>query len=88
VGVAAHVTTVSSSGLPTIQIHNLTQTADMLTTKLTIDASEKDSKDATTAAVIDSANDDVATGDELRIDVDIAGTGTKGLIVELTFQLP
>lgn len=86
--VAAHVTTVSSSGLPTIQVYNVTQAADMLTTKITIDANEKDSKDAATAAVIDTGNDDVATGDELRIDIDVAGTGAKGLIVDLTFQAP
>lgn len=88
VAVAAHVTTVSSSGLPTIQIHNVTNTVDILSTALTIDANEKDSSTATTTAVINAANDDVATGDELRIDVDVAGTGTKGLIVELQFQLP
>ena len=88
VGVAAHVTTVSSSGTPTIQVHNVTQAADMLSTRVTIDANEKDSKDATAAAVIDTGNDDVATGDELRVDVDVAGTGTKGLIVELQFRLP
>ncbi len=86
--VAASVTTVSSSGIPTIQIHNVTQAADMLTTKLTIDANESDSKDAATPAVIDAANDDVATGDQLRIDVDVAGTGAKGLIVEMTFTVP
>jgi hypothetical protein len=88
VGVAAHVTTVSSSGIPTFQIANVTDTVDMLSTKLTIDANEKDSSTAATAAVIDGAHDDVATGDELRIDCDVAGTGAKGLIVELTFQLP
>lgn len=88
VAVAAHVTTASSSGNPSIAIYNVTQTADMLSTNITIDANEKDSKDATTPAVIDTNNDDVATGDELRIDIDGAGTGTKGLIVELTFQLP
>jgi hypothetical protein len=87
VGVAAAITTTSSSGNPTIQIHNLTQTADMLSTKITIDANELDSKDAA-AAVIDTANDDVATGDQLRIDIDVAGTGAKGLIVEMQFRLP
>ena len=85
IDVAAHVTTVSSSGLPTIQIANVTDAVDLLSTKLTIDANEKDSKDATNAAVIDTSVDDMATGDELRIDVDIAGTGAKGLIVEMTF---
>jgi hypothetical protein len=88
VGVAAHVTTVSSSGIPTIQIANVTDSVDMLSTKLTIDASEKDSSTAATAAVIDTAHDDVATGDELRIDIDVAGTGAKGLMVEMQFQLP
>lgn len=85
VAVAAAVTTTSSSGNPTIQIHNLTQAADMLTTAITIDAGDTDSKDATTPAAIDTANDDVATGDMLRIDVDVSGTGAKGLIVEMQF---
>ncbi len=88
VEVAAAVTTASSSGLPTIQLANVTDAVDMLSTKLTIDANETDSKDATTASVIDTTKDDVATGDMLRVDVDVAGTGTKGLIVCLAFQLP
>lgn len=88
VEVAAHITTVSSSGTPTIQIANVTDTVDMLSTKITIDANEKDSSTAAAAAVIDTTKDDVATADELRIDIDVAGTGAKGLIVELTFQLP
>lgn len=88
VAVAAAVTTASSSGVPTVQIANVTDAVDMLSTKLTIDASETDSSTATTAAVIDTTRDDVATGDLLRIDIDVAGTGTKGLIVEMQFQLP
>ena len=88
VAVAAQVTTVSSSGLPTVQIHNLTDTADMLSTALTIDASELDSSTATTAAVINTATDDVTTGDQIRFDIDVAGTGTKGLMVEMQFRLP
>lgn len=87
VAVAAAVTTASSSGIPTVQIHNVTQAGDMLTTKLTIDASETDSSTAATAAVIDPLVN-VRTGDMLRIDIDVSGTGTKGLIVELTFQRP
>lgn len=88
VSVAASLTTASSSGIPTVQIANVTQAADMLSTKLTIDANETDSSTAATAAVIDTGNDDVATGDQLRIDIDVAGTGAKGLIVEMQFQLP
>ena len=86
--VAAQVSTVSSSGLPTIQIRNVTDSVDMLSTKITIDASEKDSSTAATPAVIDTSVDDVATADQLAIDVDVAGTGTKGLLVEMHFQLP
>lgn len=88
VGVSAGVSTASSSGNPEFQIHNLTDTQDMLSTTLTIDATEYHSKDATTAAVINTSYDDVATGDRLRIDVDTAGTGTKGVQIDLVFQLP
>lgn len=88
ISVAAAVTTVSSSGIPTVQIANVTDAVDMLSTKLTIDASETDSSTAAAAAVIDATKDDVATGDMLRIDIDVAGTGAKGLMVEMQFQLP
>lgn len=88
VSAKAFLITASSSGIPTIQIANVTQAVDMLTTKLTIDASELTSATAATPAVIDTGNDDVATGDILRIDIDVAGTGAKGLIVELQFRLP
>lgn len=85
--VESYVTTVSSSGLPTVQIRNVTQAVDMLTTKLTIDASELNSKTAAAPAVIDVANDDVFWGDHIALDVDVAGTGAMGLGVMLTFCL-
>ena len=88
VGFSAGVSTVSSSGLRTIDLRNVTDSTDILTTKLTIDANEKHSKDATTAVSINGSFDDVVTGDEIRIDVDTAGTGAKGLQVDLIFQLP
>lgn len=84
----ASVATASSSGLPTIQIHRVRGTADMLSTRITIDENEFNSYDAAAQPVIDTTKDDVATGDVLRIDVDTAGTGTKGLHVVLTFRLP
>jgi len=84
----AAVYTVSSSGTPTIQIHNLTDAADMLSTLITIDASEFSSYTAATPPVIDGAADDVVTGDRIRIDVDVAGTDTTGLDVILTFATP
>lgn len=86
----AAVYTVSSSGTPTIQIARIrgANTDDMLSTRITIDASELTSYTAATAPVISGTYDDVATGDRLRIDVDVTGTGTKGLDIHLGFQEP
>lgn len=85
---AALVGAQSTSGTPTIMVANQTDAVDMLSTPITIDANEWTSYTAATAAVIDATKDDVATGDIIRLDVDVAGTGAKGLIVILTFQLP
>lgn len=83
-GVAAYVTTPSTSGLPTIQIRNV-NVGDMLSTKLTIDANEYTSYTAAAPAVIDLALDNVATGNIVSVDVDVAGTGAKGLGIILVF---
>jgi hypothetical protein len=95
VAIKAYVTTVSSSGAPLFQVRRARRssatartTVDMLTTGVSIDASEFESADAATAAVINTSNDDVQTGDILLIDCDTAGTGTKGASLLLTFQLP
>lgn len=88
VSVGVHVYKVSSSSIPTFQIYNLTDTVDMLSTEITIDVNEKDSKDAATPAVIDTANNDVATGDELRFDCKVAGTSVEGMEIRLGFRLP
>lgn len=89
VGVAACCQTAGTTGTMDIQVHNVTQAADMLTTKITIDSGETDSSTAATPAVIDTNNDDVATGDQIRIDVDaVHTTAAKGLLVELQFRLP
>lgn len=87
--VAANVFTAGTTGTTDIQIHNITQTADMLSTKITIDSGEKDSSTAATPAVIDTGNDDVAEGDQIRIDVDaVSTTPPVGLVVELQFDAP
>ena len=88
VDVEAFVTTVSSSGAPNVMIRNVTDSQDMLSTAITIDASEYTSLTAATAPVINTSYDDVATGDLIAIDVDGAGTGAKGLGVILSFQIP
>lgn len=82
----AAVSVVSTTGTPTIQIRNVTDAADMLSTKITIDSGEKTSYTAAIAPVIDTANDSVVTGNELAIDVDSAGTGAEGLNVILQFR--
>jgi hypothetical protein len=77
--VRASLTTASTSGLPTFDINEGGTT--ILSTKLTIDANEKTSTTAATAAVIsDSALADDA---EITIDIDTAGTGAKGAKVYL-----
>ena len=77
--VRASLDTVSSSGIPTVDINEGGST--ILSTKLTIDASEKTSTTADAAVVIsDTALADDA---EMTIDVDVAGTGAKGLKVYL-----
>lgn len=80
--VRASLNTVSSSGVPTVDINEGTGGGTtVLSTKLTIDASELTSTTAAAAAVIsDSA---IADDAELTFDIDVAGTGAKGLKVIL-----
>jgi hypothetical protein len=75
--VRSSLTTVSSSGLPTVDINESGTT--ILSTKLTIDASEKTSTTAATAAVISDTA--IADDAEITIDIDTAGTGAAGLKV-------
>jgi len=84
----AALSTVSSAGLPTIQIANVATGFDMLTTKITIDVGEFTSYTAATPPVVDGAHSTVSTGDLVRIDCDVAGTGAKGLRAILSFQTP
>ena len=84
----ATVITAGTTGTTDIQIHNVTDAADMLSTKLTIDSTEKSSSTAATPYVINAATDDVAENDVIRIDVDaISTTPAEGLLVTLTFSL-
>lgn len=78
----ATVLTAGTTGDTTIQIYNVTQAVDMLTTPITI------ASGATTGSgAIDTANDNIATGDILRVDIDSVSTiAPKGLIVNLEFQ--
>jgi hypothetical protein len=81
--VRASLQTASSSGLPTMDIKKNGVT--VLSTALSIDATEKTSKTAATPAVISVSA--IADDDELSVDVTAAGTGAKGLIVTLIGHL-
>ena len=72
--VRASLTTVSSSGTPTFDINEAGTTC--LSTKLTVDASEKTSTTAATAAVISDTA--IADDAEVTIDIDTAGTSATG----------
>ena len=81
----AHVYTVGTGGsITTVQLHNLTDAVDMLSTAITIDLNEKDSSTAATPHVI-GANNTVTTGDVIRIDVDAVATNTLGLEIRMVF---
>ena len=81
----AHVYTVGTGGsITTVQLHNLTDAVDMLSTAITIDLNEKDSSTAATPHVIGASNT-VATGDVIRIDVDAVATNTLGLEIRMIF---
>jgi hypothetical protein len=86
VRVHARVITAGTTGTTDIQIHNVTDAVDMLSTKITIDSGETGSDTAATAAVINTSADDVATNDLLRIDIDATSTTkAKGCIITLEF---
>lgn len=78
--VRASLTTASSSGLPTFNIKESGTT--ILSTKITIDASEKTSTTAATPPVL--SDTDLADDAEITIDIDVAGTGAKGAKIYIT----
>lgn len=78
----------STSGTPTVQVANATQAWDLTTTRPVIAINKWGNHETGgTAAVVDTASshDVMTTGDRLRFDIDVAGTGSKGLFVTLTF---
>ena len=81
----AHVYTAGTGSTTTVQLHNLTDGQDMLSTPITIDASEKDSSTAATPSVTGSYTG-VSTADVIRIDVDVVATNTLGLEIRMVFN--
>lgn len=87
IGAVITVSTASTSGLPTYQLRNITQSnVDILSTLITLDVGEFDSYTALTQPVINPLYKLMTRGDRIAVDCDIAGTGTKGTAVVLTFQ--
>ena len=78
----ASLTVVSSSGIPEVDINK--NGVSIFSTRLTIDANEKTSTTAATAAVLSTTT--FADDDEITMDVDVAGTGAKGLKVTLYYR--
>ena len=81
----AHVYTAGTGSLNTIQLHNLTDGQDMLSTAITIDSGEKDSSTAAIPSATGSYTE-VSTADVIRIDVDVVATNTLGLEVRMVFS--
>lgn len=81
----ATVVTAGTTNATTVMIHNKTQAADMLSGAISIASGGT----VGTVGTIDSSNDDVATNDIIRIDVDsVSTTAPQGLMVVLEFTLP
>lgn len=78
---------VSLAGAVEIQLRNETQTDDLLTTPVTIDAGELSSRTATTPPVIDTTII-LAAGDQIFIDVDDADGDAEGLNMTIGTGMP
>jgi len=77
--VRATLTTASSSGAVVVDVNE--GGATILSTKITIDATEKTSETAATPPVISDGS--IADDAEITIDIDTAGTSAAGLKVWL-----
>ena len=87
IGIHGEVETAGVTTTMDVQVHNITQAVDMLSTKLTWDSTETGTDTAATPAVIKSNGDEVvAAYDVLRLDFDsIHTTPATGCIVTLRF---
>jgi hypothetical protein len=71
--------TKGTGAVTTVQVRNVTSGQDVLSTALTIDSDEWTSDSAATAAVIDTAEDDITTNDQFAIDIDTIGSTVAGV---------
>lgn len=92
VKVDGYLTTASSSGTVQVQLAKLPDgddgsAVDLLTTKIFIEAGEVNCKESASQPVVDDTPGvaEFVWGDHVRVDVDNAGSGAKGLGVILYF---
>jgi hypothetical protein len=78
----ASLSVASTSGIPTVDIKE--NGTSILSTKLTIDANEKTSTTAATLAVLSDTS--IADDSELTFDINVAGSGSRGLKVNLYYK--
>ena len=82
----AEVDTAGTTNTMDLEIYNVTQTQDMLSTTMTIDTGETGSDTAATPYVIHATQKDVATNDLIRWDCDaVHDTAAKGLVGTMGF---
>lgn len=77
--IKASLSTAASSGVTTFDVNK--NGVSVFSTLLTIDASEKTSESAATAAVLSTTA--IGADDEITVDIDAVGTGAKG--AKITF---
>lgn len=86
-GVAARIVTADDGAEDMdIGIYNVTQTAEILSTLMQIEATEWTTLTSAQPGVIDVGEDDITAGDVIRIDVDYGGDNCTGLEVHITFE--
>ena len=90
VEVHAEVFTAPAGSTATFELSKNGASTQMLSTNITIDASETGSDSAATAAVIDTSNDNIATNDLIQINCTQIGSSTAGagLLVTMGFRIP
>lgn len=82
--------TAGVTGTQTVQVRNVTDSVDVLSTPITTDDGEISSRTAATPPVINAANRTLTTGDILVADVDgvHSGTAAVGLAIIITVDDP
>ncbi len=80
----ADVITAGTTNASTFDIYNVTDSTSMLSSAISIASGAKSG-----TGTVDTAHDDVATGDVIRFDCKtLSTTKPKGLIINLAFRLP